>query len=159
MEMTNATQSSAPERSLRFHLEEPGPEADEDAQLPDVERPLDAQNNQSEAQKSIYTETRPLKKRLGILDVMALIMNKMIGAGFFTTPETVLLLTKSKSLSIGLWIVGGVYSIIRYTKTVPDKFQATDETCSFSIYLEYGLNFRYDGGDLIYVCSSKIVYA
>lgn len=114
MEMTNTTKSSAPERSLRFHLEKPGPEPDEDAQLPDIERPSDLHDTHPEDQKSVYTETRPLKKRLGILDVMALIMNKMIGAGFFTTPGTVLLLTQSKSLSIGLWIVGGVYSVIRY---------------------------------------------
>lgn len=31
------------------------------------------------------------------------------------------------------------------------EFLATDQRCSFSIYLEYGLNFRYNGGDLIYV--------
>lgn len=58
----------------------------------------------------------------------------MVGSGIFTVPGIVLALTRSKGISIGLWIVGGVYSIL-----------------SFSIYLEYGINFPYNGGDLIYL--------
>jgi hypothetical protein len=65
-----------------------------------------------------YTEDRDLKRKLGALDVAALIMNKMIGAGIFTTPGTVLFLTQSKRLSIVLWVLGGVYSLIRSVATM-----------------------------------------
>lgn len=46
-------------------------------------------------------------------DVAALIINKMIGTGVFTGPYTVLMSTRSKSVSMGLWAVGFVYTILR----------------------------------------------
>lgn len=54
------------------------------------------------------------RRKLGTLDVAALILNKMVGTGIFTTPGTILSLTKSKQLSIGLWAVGGLYTLLRY---------------------------------------------
>lgn len=81
-----------------------------------------------------FTEDRQLGRTLGTLDVSALILNKMVGTGIFTTPGIVLSLTRSKGLSVGFWVLGGLYSIL-----------------NFSIYLEYGINFPYNGGDLIYL--------
>jgi amino acid transporter len=81
-----------------------------------------------------FTEDRRLGRTLGTLDVSALILNKMVGTGIFTLPGIVLGLTRSKRISVGFWVVGGVYSML-----------------SFSIYLEYGINFPYNGGDLIYL--------
>jgi amino acid transporter len=81
-----------------------------------------------------FTEDRHLGRTLGTLDVSALILNKMVGTGIFTVPGLVLELTGSKGVSVGFWVLGGVYSIL-----------------SFSIYLEYGINFPYNGGDLIYL--------
>lgn len=52
----------------------------------------------------------PLNSR----DVCAFIVNKMIGTGIFTTPPTVLLLTRSKGEAIGLWILGFVYTLTRF---------------------------------------------
>jgi hypothetical protein len=46
-------------------------------------------------------------------DVAALIINKMIGTGIFTTPGLVLNLTQNKASSIGLWVAGGAYAFIR----------------------------------------------
>ena len=51
----------------------------------------------------------PLNSR----DVCAFIVNKMIGTGIFTTPATVLFLTKSKGEALGLWILGFAYVLIR----------------------------------------------
>lgn len=46
-------------------------------------------------------------------DVGALILNKMIGSGIFTTPPLVLLYTGSGGIALGLWIGGFVYTILR----------------------------------------------
>jgi amino acid transporter len=81
-----------------------------------------------------FTEDRHLGRTLGTLDVSALILNKMVGTGIFTVPGIVLTLTGSKRISLGFWVLGGVYSML-----------------SFAIYLEYGINFPYNGGDLIYL--------
>jgi hypothetical protein len=50
---------------------------------------------------------------LGPFDVFSLIVNKMIGTGIYTAPTTVLLLTGDKQLSLGLWAVGFVFTIMR----------------------------------------------
>ena len=59
---------------------------------------------------SNFTESTNIPRRLETLDVAALIFNKMVGSGIFTTPGLVLSLTKSKALALGLWAVGGVYT-------------------------------------------------
>jgi hypothetical protein len=54
---------------------------------------------------------------LGSFDVFSLIVNKMIGTGIYTAPTTVLLLTGDKQLSLGLWAVGFVFTIMRCVTT------------------------------------------
>ena len=61
---------------------------------------------------SNVTEATTVERRLGTFDVAALIINKQIGSGVFTTPGLVLSLTKSKSVALGLWVVGGVYTAL-----------------------------------------------
>jgi hypothetical protein len=56
---------------------------------------------------------------LGSFDVFSLIVNKMIGTGIYTAPTTVLLLTGDKRLSLGLWAVGFVYTIMRCVRADP----------------------------------------
>lgn len=51
-------------------------------------------------------------KDLGMIDVAALIINKMIGTGIFTTPGLVLSLTGNKTISLILWICGGVWATL-----------------------------------------------
>ncbi|KIW06544.1 uncharacterized protein PV09_02974 [Verruconis gallopava] len=86
--------------------------------------------------ESVWSEshTNVPRRNLTAFDVAALIFNKMVGTGIFTTPGAVLSLTGSKQLSIGLWAVGGVYTFI----------------CLF-IYLEYGSALPFTGGELIYL--------
>jgi hypothetical protein len=50
---------------------------------------------------------------LGILDVAALIINKMIGTGIFTTPGIVLQATGNKNIALSMWVVGGVWTFLR----------------------------------------------
>jgi hypothetical protein len=54
----------------------------------------------------------PLNSR----DVCAFIVNKMIGTGIFSAPPTVLLLTRSKGEALGLWVLGFVYTLIRFVE-------------------------------------------
>ncbi|KAF1925388.1 uncharacterized protein M421DRAFT_423716 [Didymella exigua CBS 183.55] len=72
--------------------------------------------------------------KLTILDVAALILNKQIGTGIFTTPGAVLLSTGSKGLSVALWTIGGFWTLI-----------------FLLIYLEFGDAFPYNGGELVYL--------
>ena len=51
-------------------------------------------------------------KLLSVWDVSALIINKMIGAGIFTTPPLVLLATQSKTAALFLWTLGGIFSVM-----------------------------------------------
>jgi hypothetical protein len=74
------------------------------------------------------------RTNLSILDVAALILNKQIGTGIFTTPGAVLLETKSKGLSIGLWTIGGFWTLL-----------------FLMVYLEYGNALPYNGGELVYL--------
>lgn len=64
-----------------------------------------------------FTERTSIPRRnLRTQDVAALILNKQIGTGIFTTPGLVLSLTRNKPLSIGLWVVGGVHAFLWYVK-------------------------------------------
>jgi hypothetical protein len=74
------------------------------------------------------------RRNLTELDVAALIFNKMIGTGIFTTPGAVLALTKSREISMALWTVGGVWTFL-----------------FLLVYLEYGTALPYNGGELIYL--------
>src|SRR5450432_2030993 len=53
---------------------------------------------------SKFTETTEIKKQnLNVSDIAALVLNKMIGTGIFTTPGMVLALTDGKGVSVFLW--------------------------------------------------------
>jgi hypothetical protein len=63
---------------------------------------------------SIRTQRTRLERRdLSKFDVAALIINKVIGTGIFTTPGLVLSLTGSKKVSIILWFCGGIWSFLK----------------------------------------------
>lgn len=50
---------------------------------------------------------------LDTFDIFSLIVNKMIGTGVYTAPASVYLMTEHKSLSLGLWVIGFGYTILR----------------------------------------------
>ena len=74
------------------------------------------------------------RRKLTVLDVAALILNKQIGTGIFTTPGAVLLSTQSKGLSVALWTIGGFWTLM-----------------FLLIYLEFGIAFPFNGGELVYL--------
>lgn len=63
---------------------------------------------------SNWTESTLVPQRnLGFIQVTAFMINQTVGVGIFSTPAYVLFLTGSKPLSLGLWAVGGVYTILK----------------------------------------------
>ena len=82
-----------------------------------------------------WTESIPIRKQnLNVFDVASLILNKMVGTGIFTTPGSIVLLNKSKALTVGLWVLGGPYCLL-----------------CLLVYLDYGTGFPFNGGELIYL--------
>lgn len=64
-----------------------------------------------------WTESTNVPRRnLGFLQITSLMLNATIGSGIFNTPGYVLALTRSKTISMVLWAVGGVYTGLRYAK-------------------------------------------
>ena len=55
----------------------------------------------------------PSQGKLEWWDVAALVVNKMVGTGIMTGPPFVLISTHSRSLAIGLWLLGFAYTVIR----------------------------------------------
>ena len=72
------------------------------------------QDDASVAGSDFSESTNVPRRNLRVHDVAALILNKMVGTGIFTTPGLVLALTKDKPTSIALWIIGGIHAMLWY---------------------------------------------
>ncbi|KUJ16668.1 amino acid transporter, partial [Mollisia scopiformis] len=66
--------------------------------------------------------------------VSALVLNKIIGTGIYTSPKIVLAATGSKGISLMLWLLGGVMT-----------------WAGIFIYIEYGIRWPVTGGELYYI--------
>ncbi|KAH7159768.1 hypothetical protein B0J13DRAFT_580965 [Dactylonectria estremocensis] len=80
-----------------------------------------------------------IRGALETFDVFALIVNKMIGTGIYSAPATVFLLTGNKSLTLGLFSIGFIYTLI-----------------SMVMYLDFAEALPFTGGELVYVSPSEI---
>lgn len=97
----------------------------------------------------ISTEAPDERFRLGYVDVVCLILNRMIGSGIFNTPQKVMSGTQSSGASLLFWFFGVIYAM-----------------AGMHVYIEFGLNVPRivyggveqsvprSGGDLNYVCCS-----
>ncbi|KAL6252611.1 hypothetical protein RBB50_000330 [Rhinocladiella similis] len=100
------------------------------------EMTLSMQRSHSRQDSDQYSETETIvpRRNLTVLDVASLIFNKMVGTGIFTTPGAVLGYTRSKPVSLALWLVGGVFTLL-----------------FILVYLEFGSALPFNGGELIYL--------
>ncbi|RSL89325.1 hypothetical protein CEP51_001272 [Fusarium floridanum] len=71
---------------------------------------------------------------LRTFDVFALIVNKMVGTGIYTTPASVFLMTGNKILTLSLFGLGFLYSLV-----------------SMMIYLNFAEVLPFNGGELVYL--------
>lgn len=98
-------------------------------------------------------------------DVAALMINRMVGVGIFTNPSLVLWFCGSQWLALGMWFIGGLFSCLWLvlTRSPPPLEEShptggrshllIDARASFSIYVEYGNAWPFNGGELLYVNS------
>jgi hypothetical protein len=71
--------------------------------------------------RKAYAPTK--RQKIHSFTVACLILNRTIGSGIFVTPHKVLIATKSTSLSLAFWGIGGLLTL-----------------CALLVWLEFGLS-------------------
>lgn len=61
---------------------------------------------------SLFEEKTELARKLGLPETLSIVVNRIIGSGIFRTPAPVMLIVGSVSMFYGVWILGGLATIL-----------------------------------------------
>ncbi|KAK0645905.1 amino acid permease-domain-containing protein [Cercophora newfieldiana] len=76
----------------------------------------------------------PEDRKLGTWSTAFLIINRVVGAGIFSTPAEIIRLTDSVGATLLFWVLGGIMTF-----------------CGLFVYLEYGTALPRSGGEKVYL--------
>ncbi|MBC8052412.1 MAG: amino acid permease [Sphingobacteriaceae bacterium] len=62
--------------------------------------------------KLIFDEQTELERKLGLTETLSIVVNRIIGSGIFRTPAPIMFITASVSMFYGVWILGGIATIL-----------------------------------------------
>ena len=68
--------------------------------------------NKTLPQSDFFSEQTELKRQLGLTEALSIVINRIIGSGIFRTPMPIMMLVASISLFYGVWIVGGIVTLL-----------------------------------------------
>ncbi|MBN1154987.1 amino acid permease [candidate division KSB1 bacterium] len=71
---------------------------------------MTSQNLQSDSK--LFSEETELKRELGLVEALSIVINRIIGSGIFRTPMPIMMLVASISLFYGVWVVGGIATLL-----------------------------------------------
>ncbi|KAJ5091616.1 hypothetical protein NUU61_006486 [Penicillium alfredii] len=74
------------------------------------------------------------ERKIGVLGAISLIVNKIVGAGIFSTPSSIFKLSGSPGMALILWVIAGIIS-----------------TCGAMVMLEFGSSITRSGGMKVYL--------
>ncbi|KHE80667.1 hypothetical protein GE21DRAFT_4025, partial [Neurospora crassa] len=76
----------------------------------------------------------PEERKLGTWSTAFLIFNRVVGAGIFSTPSSIIHYTNSVGATLLFWVLGGVMTF-----------------CGLAVYLEFGTAIPRSGGEKVYL--------
>jgi amino acid transporter len=63
-------------------------------------------------QDDLFSEETELDRKLGVTEAFSIVIGRIIGSGIFRTPGPIMLLVASVSMFYGVWIVGGIATLL-----------------------------------------------